>query len=77
MRVRNGAEQLDPVGHAFLRYARPERFGDVKPEELRRYGQVYDRYADYLSVLGSSAPEYEGYLEAFKHGMRDLHRLSP
>jgi predicted AlkP superfamily phosphohydrolase/phosphomutase len=39
---------LDPVGHAFLRYARPERFGDVRPEELRRYGHVYDRYADYL-----------------------------
>jgi hypothetical protein len=35
---------LDVVGHAFLRYAEPDRFGDVRPEEVRRYGRVLDRY---------------------------------
>jgi predicted AlkP superfamily phosphohydrolase/phosphomutase len=40
---------LDVVGHAFMRYAEPDRFGDVRPEELRRYGRVVDRYAALLS----------------------------
>jgi predicted AlkP superfamily phosphohydrolase/phosphomutase len=39
---------LDVVGHAFLRYAEPDRFGDVRPEEVRRYGRVVDRYAALL-----------------------------
>jgi predicted AlkP superfamily phosphohydrolase/phosphomutase len=40
---------LDVVGHAFTRYAEPERFGNVSPEEVRRYGRVVDRYTAYLS----------------------------
>jgi predicted AlkP superfamily phosphohydrolase/phosphomutase len=40
---------LDVVGHAFLRYARPDAFGNVRPEEARRYGHVVDRYAAFLS----------------------------
>ena len=40
---------LDVVGHAFLRFAQPERFGDVRPEEVRRYGRVLDRY---LALVG-------------------------
>ena len=40
---------LDAVGHAFTRFARPERFGDVTSVEVRRYGAVVDRYAAYLS----------------------------
>jgi predicted AlkP superfamily phosphohydrolase/phosphomutase len=40
---------LDVVGHAFMRYAEPDRFGDVRPEEVRRYGRVVDRYAALLS----------------------------
>jgi len=40
---------LDVVGHSFLRYAEPDRFGDVQPEEVRRYGRVRDRYAALLS----------------------------
>ena len=36
------------VGHTFLRFARPEAFGDVRPEE-RRYGNVMDAYAAFLS----------------------------
>jgi predicted AlkP superfamily phosphohydrolase/phosphomutase len=40
---------LDVVGHAFTRFARPERFGDVTSAELRRYGAVVDRYTAYVS----------------------------
>ncbi len=44
---------LDAVGHTFTRYAQPERFGDVRPEEVRRYGRVVSRYEAYLShVVG-------------------------
>jgi hypothetical protein len=31
---------LDAAGHYFLRYARPEAFGDVSDEEIQRYGDV-------------------------------------
>jgi predicted AlkP superfamily phosphohydrolase/phosphomutase len=40
---------LDVVGHAFTRYAQPDRFGDVRPADARRYGRVVDRYAAFLS----------------------------
>jgi hypothetical protein len=40
---------LDVVGHAFLRYAEPARFGDVAPAEGRRYGRVLERYAEQIS----------------------------
>jgi len=40
---------LDVVGHAFYRYAHPERFGDVSAAESRRFGRVLDRYAALLS----------------------------
>lgn len=40
---------LDVVGHAFTRYAQPERFGDVSGAELRRFGHVVDQYAAFLS----------------------------
>jgi predicted AlkP superfamily phosphohydrolase/phosphomutase len=39
---------LDVVGHSFMRFARPESFGDVRPDERRRYGHVIDAYAAYL-----------------------------
>ncbi len=48
---------LDVVGHAFTRYARPERFGDVPPEEVRRFGQVVERYA---AFLGQWVADLEG-----------------
>jgi predicted AlkP superfamily phosphohydrolase/phosphomutase len=47
---------LDVVGHAFLRFAQPDRFGDVRPEEVRRYGRVLDRY---LSLVGQWLSEAE------------------
>ena len=40
---------LDSVGHSFTRFADPERFGDVRPEERRRYGHVVDRYTAYVA----------------------------
>jgi predicted AlkP superfamily phosphohydrolase/phosphomutase len=40
---------LDVVGHAFMRFARPDSFGDVSPAEIRRYGHVLDRYLGLLS----------------------------
>jgi predicted AlkP superfamily phosphohydrolase/phosphomutase len=39
---------LDVVGHGFLRFAQPDRFGDVTPSDVRRYGPVLDRYAALL-----------------------------
>jgi predicted AlkP superfamily phosphohydrolase/phosphomutase len=40
---------LDRVGHTFTRFADPERFGDVRPEERRRYGGVVDRYTAFVA----------------------------
>jgi predicted AlkP superfamily phosphohydrolase/phosphomutase len=40
---------LDRVGHTFTRFADPERFGDVRPEERRRYGAVVDRYTAHVA----------------------------
>jgi hypothetical protein len=40
---------LDRVGHMFTRFADPERFGDVRPEDRRRYGGVVDRYTAYVA----------------------------
>jgi predicted AlkP superfamily pyrophosphatase or phosphodiesterase len=40
---------LDRVGHAFTRFADPDRFGDVRPEERRRYGHVVERYTAYVA----------------------------
>ena len=45
--------QLDPAGHEFLRYAMPAAFGDVTPEERRRYGQVLElAYARVDAMIG-------------------------
>jgi len=47
---------LDVVGHTFLRFARPEAFGDVTPEERRRYGNVMDAYVAFLAqAVGETA----------------------
>ncbi len=40
---------LDVVGHSFLRFDQPERFGDVTPEDARRYGRVRGRYLEMLA----------------------------
>jgi hypothetical protein len=47
---------LDVVGHSFERFSRPEDFGDVDAEEVRRYGRVLDRYVAFLmEVVGGLA----------------------
>jgi predicted AlkP superfamily phosphohydrolase/phosphomutase len=35
---------LDVTGHAFFRFAHPDRFGDVRPADVRRFGRVLDSY---------------------------------
>ncbi len=40
---------MDVVGHTFTRFDQPDAFGDVRPEERRRYGRVVQAYAAYLS----------------------------
>ncbi len=39
----------DSAGHVFYRYAHPEAFGNVDPEEARRYGGVLGGYATLLT----------------------------
>ena len=44
---------IDAVGHFYLRYANPSAFGDVSPEQIRRYGRVLPDYYGFLdSVIG-------------------------
>lgn len=40
---------LDATGHVFLRFSRPDAFGDVRPEQVRRYGHVLPRYLGWVS----------------------------
>jgi predicted AlkP superfamily phosphohydrolase/phosphomutase len=67
---------LDVVGHAFTRYAQPDRFGDVRPEEVRRYGRVVDRYAALLSQwvgeAGRALRPGEVLVVVSGHGMEPL-----
>jgi Type I phosphodiesterase / nucleotide pyrophosphatase len=45
--------ELDAAGHRFLRYAMPRDFGDVTPDERRRYGQVLESaYARVDAIVG-------------------------
>jgi hypothetical protein len=37
-------ESLDPIGHNFLRYAMPARFGNVTEQERLRYGAVLESH---------------------------------
>jgi predicted AlkP superfamily phosphohydrolase/phosphomutase len=46
---------LDAVGHYFLRYARPEAFGDVTEDERRRFGRLFDDYYAYVDSLVGDA----------------------
>lgn len=50
----------DSVGHGFYREAYPEAFGNVPPEDARRYGRVLERY---LALLGRFLGELERGLE--------------
>jgi hypothetical protein len=45
--------ELDVAGHRYLRFAMPRDFGDVSPEERRRYGQVLENgYARVDAIIG-------------------------
>jgi predicted AlkP superfamily phosphohydrolase/phosphomutase len=46
---------LDAVAHYYLRYARPEAFGDVTEDERRRFGRVLDDYYAYVDSLVGDA----------------------
>ena len=37
-------QSLDPIGHYFLRYAAPSRFGNVTEDERRQYGSVLESH---------------------------------
>jgi hypothetical protein len=64
---------LDVVGHGFLRFAAPERFGDVRPDEVRRYGKVLDRYTaqvgQWVSDFGQGLRPGEVLLVVSGYGM--------
>ena len=45
--------ELDTAGHRFLRYAMPRDFGDVSPDERKRYGLVLEgAYARVDAIVG-------------------------
>ena len=48
---------LDVVGHSFTRFAKPDLFGDVSPDEVRRYGAVSERYAAEVSQWAAEAAQ--------------------
>jgi hypothetical protein len=50
----------DAAGHSFYRDAHPDAFGNVPPEDARRYGHVLERYA---SLIGRFVSEFEKELE--------------
>jgi hypothetical protein len=67
---------LDVVGHAFTRFAVPDRFGNVAVEEARRYGGVCDAYAELLSRWVGEAAQALGpgevLLVVSGHGMQPV-----
>jgi predicted AlkP superfamily phosphohydrolase/phosphomutase len=67
---------LDVVGHAFTRFAHPDRFGNVAVEEARRYGGVCDAYAELLSRWVNEAAQALGpgdvLLVVSGHGMQPV-----
>jgi predicted AlkP superfamily phosphohydrolase/phosphomutase len=67
---------LDVVGHAFTRFAHPDRFGNVAVEEARRYGGVCDAYAEMISRwIGEEAQSLgpgEVLLVVSGHGMEPV-----
>jgi hypothetical protein len=53
-------QSLDPVGHYFLRYAAPSRFGDVTEEERRRLGSVLESHYRLMDLaIGRAIDELE------------------
>lgn len=67
---------LDRVAHRFLRYARPEEFGDVTPREVDLFGEVLDRYYSRVDALIARAIEAAGAADYIvvtsSHGMEPV-----
>jgi hypothetical protein len=67
---------LDRVGRAFLRYQRPNRFGNVTDDELDRYGAVlpdYYRFMDaWLGILRLAAGEGSRLLVISPYGIEPV-----
>ena len=62
---------LDAVGHYYLRYARPEAFGDVSEDERRRFGRVLDDYYAYVdSLVGDAMASLAGRSPAGRFRLR-------
>ncbi len=54
-------ESSDAIGHYFLRYSMPSRFGDVTDEDRRRYGGVLEaHYALIDEAIGRALSELDG-----------------
>ena len=51
---------LDRVAHVFLRYARPEEFGNVTEREIELYGPVLERYYRRIDLVVARVLEAEG-----------------
>ncbi len=66
----------DIVGHSFQRFANPESFGDVGPEEVRRYGDVIERYSaqlgEWIGEIHESLEPDEVLLVVSGYGMRPV-----
>jgi len=73
---------LDPVGHFFMRFAHPERFGGVDRGLVARYGHVLERYYRYtdelIGLVMERMDEQTAVILVSDHGMepyRGLKRL--
>lgn len=73
---------LDPVGHFFMRFAHPERFGGVDSGLVARYGRVLERYYRYtdelIGLVTDRMDERTAVILVSDHGMepyRGLKRL--
>jgi predicted AlkP superfamily phosphohydrolase/phosphomutase len=67
---------LDTIGHYFTRYHRPDHFGDVSDDEIRKYGRTIEAYYHHLdAVLGEfmeRRAENETIIVLSGHGMEPL-----
>jgi predicted AlkP superfamily phosphohydrolase/phosphomutase len=79
-------QSLDPIGHYFLRYAAPSRFGDVSEDERREYGSVLEGHYRLIDeaigrAIAALGPEdlllvMSGYgMEPLSFGKRALERV--
>ena len=67
---------LDRVAHRFLRYARPEEFGDVTRSEIDLFGEVLERYYRRVDAIVGKAIEAAGAADYLivtsSHGMEPV-----